>query len=107
MTGAEGAPERGAFARVTPELARALSGVCGAANVLADPESKEAYGHDETEDLSFVPDVVVRPADAREIAQVLVLAGSHRVPVTPRAGGQDSPAAPSPSTGGSSSRWRG
>jgi glycolate oxidase len=87
MAGAEGGQERGAFARVTPELIRALSLVCGAANVLTDPESKEAYGHDETEDLSFTPDVVVRPADAREIARVLVLAGTHRVPVTPRAGG--------------------
>ena len=83
MTGEGEAAKRGAFARVTPEFARALSGICGAANVLTDPASKEAYGHDETEDLSFLPEVVVRPADAREIAQVLSLAGNHRVPVTP------------------------
>jgi glycolate oxidase len=87
MTGAGGAPESGAFAQVTPELVAALSGICGAANVLTDPASKEAYGHDETEDLSFIPDVIVRPADAREIAQILSLAGNRRVPVTPRAGG--------------------
>ena len=87
MAGAGGGQERGAFARVTPGLIHALSDACGSANVLTDRESTEAYGHDETEDLSFAPDVVVRPADAREIAQVLVLAGTHRVPVTPRAGG--------------------
>jgi glycolate oxidase len=86
-TDAGGAPVRGAFARVTPELLAALRDVCGAANVLSDPETKESYGHDETEDLSFIPDVVVRPANAREISQILSLAGNHRVPVTPRAGG--------------------
>jgi glycolate oxidase len=87
MTGGGTGEEGGAFAQVTPEFIAALSGLCGAANVLTDPASKEAYGHDETEDLSFVPDVIVRPADAREIAQVLSLAAGHRIPVTPRAGG--------------------
>jgi glycolate oxidase len=72
---------------MTPELIGLLSEICGAANVLTDPEAKGAYARDETEDLSFVPDVIVRPADAREIARVLSLAGDHRVPVTPRAGG--------------------
>ncbi len=85
--GTGGVRVRGAFARVTPNLIAALRGVCGPANVLTDQAAKEAYGHDETEDLSFLPDVVVRPADAREIAEVLLLAGDHRVPVTPRAGG--------------------
>jgi glycolate oxidase len=87
MTGGGGDAEGGAFAQVTPEFIAALSGLCGTANVLTDPASKEAYGHDETEDLSFVPDVIVRPADAREIAQVLSLAAGRRIPVTPRAGG--------------------
>ena len=106
MTGAGGAPERGAFARVTPGLIHALSDACGSANVLTDRESTEAYGHDETEDLSFAPDVVVRPADAREIAQVLVLAGAHRVPVTPRAGGTGLSGGALPVHGGSSSQWK-
>ena len=77
----------GRFATVSPEIIRALSGICGAANVLTDPVAREAYAHDETEDLSFLPDVVVRPADAREISGVLALASRERIPVTPRAGG--------------------
>jgi glycolate oxidase len=75
------------FDRVTPELIDALSLICGAAHVLSERETREAYSHDETEDLSFIPDVVVRPANAREISEVLSLAGDHRIPVTPRAGG--------------------
>jgi glycolate oxidase len=73
--------------RVTPEIAETLSRICGAAHVLAGRETLEAYGHDETEDLVFLPDVVVRPADSREIAEVLRLASARAVAVTPRAGG--------------------
>jgi glycolate oxidase len=80
-------PAGGEFGRVSPELIASLSGICGATNVLTDSETKEPYSHDETEDLSFIPDVVVRPANAREISEVLSLAGIHRIPVTPRAGG--------------------
>jgi glycolate oxidase len=80
-------PAPGPFNSVTPDLTAALSRICGGPNVLTDRESREAYGHDETEDLTFLPEVVVRPADAAEISQVLLLAGSRRIPVTPRAGG--------------------
>lgn len=82
-----GPPDRGAFAHVTPEIVRELCGISGASNVLTGRESREAYAHDETEDLSFLPDVVVRPADAPEISRLLSLATLRRIPVTPRAGG--------------------
>ena len=84
---AEGVPARGMFGRVTPELISVLSRICGESYVLADRGSKEPYGHDETGDLSFVPEAVVRPANAGEISEVLMLAGRHRIPVTPRGGG--------------------
>jgi len=73
--------------RVSPEIAGALSGICGTENVLTGRETLEAYGHDETEDLVFLPDVVVRPADARQISEVLRLASAHAIAVAPRAGG--------------------
>ena len=80
-------PPPGAFGIVTPEIVAELSALCGGANVLADDEARERYSRDETEDLAFLPEVVVRPADARQISALLVLAGSRRIPVTPRAGG--------------------
>jgi glycolate oxidase len=78
---------RGAFGEVTADIVRELSGISGESNVLTGRESREAYAHDETEDLSFLPDVVVRPANAREISRLLSLATLRRIPVTPRAGG--------------------
>lgn len=45
------------------------------------------YDHDETEDFSFPPEVVVRPERTEEVQAVLRLASQHRIPVTPRGGG--------------------
>lgn len=53
------------------------------ADVLLDPEQLRAHGHDETEDLSFPPQVVVRPRNTAEVAAVVKLCAAHRVPITP------------------------
>lgn len=45
-----------------------------------------AYGHDETEDLSHPPDVVVRPRTTEEVAAVLRICHALEVPVTPIGG---------------------
>ncbi|MFM7496977.1 MAG: FAD-binding oxidoreductase [Bacteroidota bacterium] len=47
----------------------------------------EAYGRDETEDWLFVPEVVVFPDQASEVAAVLACCQRHGVPVTCRGGG--------------------
>lgn len=43
----------------------------------------ERYGRDETEDLHFPPQVVVRPRTTAEVAAVVACCARHRVPVTP------------------------
>ena len=75
------------FGRLTPALVQELAAIAGPAHVLTAPESVEPYTHDETEDLRFAPEAVVRPGNAAEISRILALATRHRVPVTPRAGG--------------------
>lgn len=65
----------------------ALRSIVGPAHVHVDRDTLLDMGHDETEDLLFSPDVVVRPANASEISRVLALANEERLPVTPRAGG--------------------
>lgn len=44
------------------------------------------YGHDETEDLSHPPDVVVRPKTTGEVAVAVKLCAEHQVPITPIGG---------------------
>ncbi|MGH2576050.1 MAG: FAD-binding oxidoreductase, partial [Ignavibacteria bacterium] len=45
------------------------------------------YSRDETEDISFPPEVVVKPSTTAQISELLKLANEYRVPVTPRGGG--------------------
>ena len=41
------------------------------------------YGHDETEDLSFPPHVVLKPTTPQEISSILKYCNEHKIPVTP------------------------
>ena len=66
---------------------RALAGIVGSEHVHTAREAMEPFAHDETEDLVFFPDVVVEPATAEEIAEIMKLASRDRIPVTPRAAG--------------------
>jgi len=75
------------FPRVSPALVLGLSQIVGAEHVLADEAARERYGHDETEDLLYPPEVVVRPASTGEVSRVLALAHGAGVPVTPRGAG--------------------
>ncbi len=80
-------PSSAPYGKVTPAVADALRAACGAAFVVTSAEERRPYGRDETEDLWFDPEIVVRPRTTEEVAAVLRIASAHRVPVTPRAGG--------------------
>lgn len=56
-------------------------------NVFTDDESRALFAHDETEDLSFPPDVVVKPGTTQQVSEILKFAHRHLIPVTPRGGG--------------------
>ncbi len=75
------------FARVTPEHVRRLREACGDAHVLVDRADTEVYSHDETEDLQFWPEAVVRPGNAAEVSAILRLCHAEHLPVTPRGAG--------------------
>jgi len=59
----------------------------GADNVLVDEETLKRYGKDETENLVFPPEVVLKPSTTKEIQTVLQHCSQHRIPVTPRGAG--------------------
>jgi glycolate oxidase len=75
------------FNRVTNGIVRKLKAICGEEHVRADAESLQHYAHDETEDLLFLPEVVVKPGSPGEISAIMVLANEHAIPVTPRGAG--------------------
>jgi glycolate oxidase len=61
--------------------------ITGDAYVFVDEESLNNYAHDETENLHFLPDIVIKPRTAEEISQVLIICNQHKIPVTPRGAG--------------------
>jgi glycolate oxidase len=75
------------FNEITNEILSRLENIVGKKYVFTDEESKEKYGRDETEDLRFLPDVVVKPVSADEISSILKLCNEEKIPVTPRAAG--------------------
>ena len=65
----------------------AFKDIVGKDYVFVDEEVLGQYAHDETEDLHFMPDVVVKPSTAQEISAILRICNQHRIPVTPRGAG--------------------
>ncbi len=50
---------------------------------IVDIENRTEYGHDETEDLTFVPDIVLKPTTVEEVSQILKYAYSNNIVITP------------------------
>jgi len=75
------------FAEVTTHLISEFEAIVGAAHIVLDAEKRYTYSHDETEDYSFLPDVVLKPGTPEEISRIMKLCNEHGLPVTPRGGG--------------------
>lgn len=60
-----------------------LKGIVGEAFVSVSAEDLERYGQDETEDLCFLPAVVVKPHTSAEVSAIMRHAAQRGIPVTP------------------------
>ncbi len=55
--------------------------------VHTDLENKRKYGHDETEDLVFEPNIVLIPENTAQVSAIMQYCNTHNICVTPRGGG--------------------
>ena len=69
------------------EHLKAFKEIVGEAYVFVDEEVLEIYAHDETENLHFLPDVVIKPASSKEVSAILKICNQYKIPVTPRGAG--------------------
>jgi glycolate oxidase len=76
-----------AFAEVDRSIISQFEAIVGKEHVITDPEKRHAYSHDETEDYSFLPDVVLKPGSTDEVSRIMKLCYEHTLVVTPRGGG--------------------
>ncbi len=88
------------YTKITEGLLNQIKVAVGPANVFTDTESLDNYSHDETEDLRYYPEVVVKPTDPEGIAALLKLCNQHHIAVTPRGGGTGLSGAALPIYGG-------
>ncbi|HEY4150210.1 MAG TPA: FAD-linked oxidase C-terminal domain-containing protein [Chitinophagaceae bacterium] len=68
-------------------LLQQFKSIVGDQYVRTDEETLANYGHDETENLLFLPDVVLRPRTAEEISAIMKICHQHKIHVTPRGAG--------------------
>lgn len=72
---------------LTAEQVQAFRQIVGTDYVLIDEESLHRYAHDETENLHFLPEVVIKPRTAEEISAIMKICNAGKIPVTPRGAG--------------------
>jgi glycolate oxidase len=75
------------FNKITEEILLAIKAVVGDDAVITQHAGMEKYSHDETEDLSYYPEVVVKPKSPQEVADLMKLCNQYLIPVTPRGAG--------------------
>ncbi len=61
--------------------------IVGEPYVFGDKDSLNHYAHDETEQLHYPPEVVLKPRTPEEISEILQLCNREGIPVTPRGAG--------------------
>src|SRR6266542_1098466 len=72
---------------VTTEHLQQFKQIIGEEFVFADEATLLHFGHDETENLLYPPEVVIKPHEAEEISAVMKICNEYRIPVTPRGAG--------------------
>lgn len=88
------------YTKVNTTIIEKLISIVGTENVLTAEDLRAQYAHDETEDLHFLPEVVVKPITPEEISSILKLCNEFNIPITARGAGTGLSGAALPIYGG-------
>jgi len=72
---------------ISSDMIEQFKTIVGPSFVIADEQELQPYGHDETEELHYMPQIVLRPGNAQEISAIMKICNEHTIPVTPRGAG--------------------
>jgi glycolate oxidase len=75
------------YNKITADILSQLTTIVGADEVLTSKAEIENYSHDETEDLVYYPEVVVKPQTVEQVSQLMRLCNEHLIAITPRGAG--------------------
>ena len=71
------------YNKISKSILKEILFLFGKENVFIDQESLINYGHDETENLSYPPEILLKPKDADQVSKIMKLAFENSIPVTP------------------------
>ena len=75
------------YCKITPEIVQEFMAILGAQYVLIDEASLIENSQDETEDLMYMPEVVLKPHTVEEVSKILKFCNKNKIPVTTRGAG--------------------
>lgn len=76
-----------AYTKISSSHITSFQKIIGKEFVLIDKDSLDKYASDETEDLKFLPELVLKPNSTEQISEILELCNKELIPVTPRGAG--------------------
>lgn len=86
--------------KITPEIKQKLVKIVGEQYYLDTPNDLFAYSYDATPIFQSMPDAVIRPANTKEVSEILKVANEHLIPIVPRGSGTNLAASTIPVEGG-------
>ena len=75
------------YNKVTSINFKALEGIVGKEFIAQDTEQLEKYGQDETEDLVYLPELVLKPQRVDQVSAIAKYCNTHKIPLTTRGAG--------------------
>jgi glycolate oxidase len=75
------------MSKISADLIKQFSNIVGEAYIFTNQEDIEKYGKDETENLLYEPEVIVKPNTPQQIAALVKLCNENLIPITPRGAG--------------------
>ncbi len=71
------------YRRIDAKIAQLMQDGLGDNTVFIDEESLQKYSHDETEDLKYLPEIVVKPNAVEQVSWILEFCNKENIAVTP------------------------
>ena len=75
------------YNKVNLTIFNLLKAVVGEENISNNAEQLQKYGQDETEDLLFLPEIIVKPQTVSQVSEIAKICNSNFIPLTTRGAG--------------------
>ncbi len=75
------------YKKVNSDLIAQFEAIVDQSAIILDREQLIQYAKDETEDLKYFPEVVIKPGSVEEVSKIVKLCNEHYIPITPRGAG--------------------